>query len=457
MRVPRAFVTLLFSQILANASAQSIPFYTQHGYRTSASVESANSIRFLNERATVMEERAELQSERLSHARQMKQFLEVEYAQRWSKLNKTQMDSVLLTPEYVDFMHRAQDATAVLPELVASSEEARIEAEEARLKADSAKTEEATLKDQPAIEAWHKERTDSIRLKYGAEFARIQQIPDNVDRKKAMIDARKNRTDAFRVIDQHESDMVRSLVASSSETGWFWIGKDCTRRRVERYFEPYSDDAGGFLQSNTLNLNPAQAKASVYSELYHDYFGPLRFGLGGQLSTSTAPQDSTTEAEAVEESQEDLAQRILGGGGSLTANITLPAAAFTSDNGMFSGRLMLQSRFSLDLQGISSDSSVVPYNGDIGIELDMNTTGSRGVISGFFSYRPSVIIGNPAFYDRLNRGGYSPIMLHQFRFGIGISNAARISYLLVAGDDFVRGVFRSLISVQILTASLTGK
>ncbi|MEZ4808577.1 MAG: hypothetical protein R2815_14030 [Flavobacteriales bacterium] len=258
----------------------------------------------------------------------------------------------------------------------------------------------------------------------------------------------------FDSLDAEERERIRRLVSMSTPSGSFWIHKTPRRRSVERYFEPYADNPGGFLQSSAFFLNTAKGEASLYSELYYDYFGPLRLGIGGQLSTGGASTDSTSAEEAQQETQEDLAQRVLGGGGNFMANLSLPLYAYNSKDAKFGFRFMFQPRFALDLQSINTDSTNVPYNFDIGPELYLNVTGSRGVISGFISWRPSMVIGAPSFYDLLDRGGYKPIEMNQVRFGVGIANVARISYTVVAGDDFVRDNFNSQISVQILTAGL---
>lgn len=451
-------VSLFISLLPFISHGQNVPFLTQFGARLSGDqAASAIEDRNLGELKRAGEQLVGSLERQLGNLQKTIGHLNDSLNAISPEWHESLGDSAMLNPAFSASRERITQLQATHDILLDEYEKAKEIAKRAALAASQKNVAEEDegpdLMDQPVIEEWYKAEADLIRKQYRKIFAEIDLIADRDERRNKFQLARANRAAEFKSLDEQEADKLRSLVASVAETGWFCLMSGGTRRDVERYFEPYSKNPGGFLSSSTLHVNAADSKASLNSELYYDYFGPLRMGILGQISSRTSPSDSTSADEAEEETVDGMAQRLLGGGGNIIADLSLPLLAYTSHNGSFAVRTMLQPRFALDLQSVDSDSSKVPYNADLGPELYFNVTGNRGVISGFLSWRPSLILGGPAFYERLNRGGYKPIEMNQLRIGIGIANVARISYLFVGGDDFVRERFQSQISIQILTGN----
>lgn len=442
--------------MLQVAFSQNVPFFTSYGSAQRIEVQpiATEELDGLRKEVSDREDALERSTEELSRLR--KEMTET-YANiliavpNWQLgIVKDSLDTSDYTSQLIERFEEQVQRELILTEQVEQAEQ-DVQDAKAELKAAGTAT---PLMDRAQIDAWYKKQMDELNEDYDPKFAVAAALTDVKARRAELLKLREERGASQRALDAQENDHLRALNEKAGTVGLIGIWSGATSRATERFFEPYGRSANRFLQSNTVNLNGAKGQASIYSELYNDYLGPVRVGIGGQLSTSTETTDSTTTEEAAEEEQDALAQRILGGGGTFTSSFGLPVLSYTTGTGTLSTRLVMAPRFSLDLQGVASDSSDVPYHGDLGAEAYLNLTGERGVISLFAMWRPSLMIGNPLFYDGLDRGGYKPVFMNQVRVGLGITNVARISYLFIAGDSFVTDRFRSQISIQILTSAL---
>lgn len=249
-----------------------------------------------------------------------------------------------------------------------------------------------------------------------------------------------------------ESEALMSAYRAMHRTEW--VAVDGLAETTRRFYDPFFKEGSKFLQSNILTLSSETGNGALYSEIFHDYIGPLRVGFGGLLSN--VGKSDTTEVDA-EEVAQDQAQRILGGGGNAVATFGMPLVGYTSITGLFMFRTSFQPKLSLDLTRYAEDQVQVPFHSDLGLEFHTSFSGRDGILSFFASARPSLLIGNPAFYGNLAKGDLRSLAMAQVRFGIGISNVLRISYSINAGDAFIQRTFPSQLAVTILTTGLKGK
>jgi hypothetical protein len=73
-----------------------------------------------------------------------------------------------------------------------------------------------------------------------------------------------------------------------------------------------SDSKAKFLSNSLLSFGTDGGKASLFNELYADYFGPLRFSFGALISSK---QQVPSNSDTTKGTQQDAVQRLLGGGG----------------------------------------------------------------------------------------------------------------------------------------------
>ena len=104
---------------------------------------------------------------------------------------------------------------------------------------------------------------------------------------------------------------------------------------------------------------------------------------------------------------------------------------------------------------IEQEAGKIPCYADIGAETHLSYTGSDGVLGGFLSVRPSVLVGNPILFDALNKENWKAAPMIQIRLGVSVVNLLRLSYLFVVGDPFVQRTFSPQISIQLLTSGLS--
>lgn len=265
----------------------------------------------------------------------------------------------------------------------------------------------------------------------------------------------KERDKALRLLDKQENLLIEGWYSARGSTGWLRVmGSDYDTRQ---FFDPFEADKNKFLQSNILSLSTNTAKGSLYSELYHDYFGVVRVGVGGLLSNDDNSTDSLNLATDTSMVDQGLAQRIQGGGGNVVVSFGLPLAGCSSRRGTLYFRGMLQPKLAMDLQTAEKDRTKIPLYADVGLDAHLSYSGTEGVLSGFLSTRPSVILGNPILFDALGKENWKAIPMMQVRLGIGVENVLRVSYLFIVGDPFVQRTFTPQISIQVLTAGLANK
>ncbi|MBP6389265.1 MAG: hypothetical protein KA175_08925 [Flavobacteriales bacterium] len=226
------------------------------------------------------------------------------------------------------------------------------------------------------------------------------------------------------------------------------------RIATEIFYDEFSIDQerSKVLKNSIFSYSGQAQKASLYSEVVYDYFGPVRLGFGALIGNTSADSDTLpiTDSSAT---FTDQIQRLLGGGGNGVLNLGVPIVGFTTLNQRFSTRLQYAPKLSFDIPKIGVDTNVVGQNFDNGAELVFSLTGIKGRMSLFGQVRYSHISGNSLFWHNLGRDDDGGIDLWQFSGGLAINSAFRIVANWYAGDEFVQKNFQFRLGVQIVPNS----
>ena len=467
----RLLLPLLMIATICEARAQNIPYFTQSsGFRppTGPSAMQVDTVRTALDSARIEAGDSTL----LFMTKVQSEFEEVE--RFWEMLQrrnealsaeKNKQRAQALTLELTTLRGRV-DSTLARYKQVADSAQAladrtkalATEAEEQRKElADelSPNTEEADRSVQDILKKFHEQREATQTHFNALMMARTKLLKDPA---KVLAERRAItvlRTDSINMLRDLKDERIALYNTMHGSIGWVQV--DGHEESTEAFYDPFAQERSNFLQSNILTLSSETGNGALYSEIFHDYIGPIRIGFGGLLSNATLQEDGDTTAVDPESIKEDQAQRVLGGGGNTVAIVALPLVGYTSPGGTFMFRLSFQPKMALDLTKYNEDATRTPFHSDLGFELHANLAGSNGVLSFFGSVRPSILIGNPVFYENLQKGDLRSISMAQVRFGMGIGNVLRISYSVNAGDDFVQRTFPSQLSVTLLTSALAGK
>lgn len=204
-----------------------------------------------------------------------------------------------------------------------------------------------------------------------------------------------------------------------------------------------------FLSNSLLSFANDGSRASLFEEVYADYFGPIRIGIGALISNKGNAATETEEKKA-EETQKDAFQRLLGGGGNAVVNVSYPLIDGNGSGGLLSYKLIAAPKASLDLPKIGTESNTVAWNGNVGLEGSVFYTGSKSIITFFSNFRMAHVFGDAEFYNNIKKTDKKGFMFNQVSLGIGLSSTFRISYNLFFGSSFVNDNVPKSISLTLV-------
>lgn len=459
----------LIASINSQCFAQIVPYYTQSsGFKTVQTQQFVTLDTIMNALDSALMELADSVEVHVNNARALKAAINSERDviklmndSLLAENNQAKKDAlsreIELRSNLVDslveaaFQHAdsAMSKTNRVTELATKADEKR--KKNAEELAENLKKSEKSVKE---ILSEFRDLRKQVRSYFNAKaMASIEGVNDAEEVKRLRKKNQDARSDSLQKLIDLKNQRIALFNTMHGHVGWTSI--TAHEENTERFFDPFQQESTKFLQSNILTLSPESGNGALYSEIYHDYIGPIRVGFGGLLSNAaSSTENDSSETNSV---KEDQAQRVLGGGGNMVANISVPLVGFTSPRGTFMFRTMFQPKMALDLTGYETDSTNTPFHADLGFELHVNLTGSNGLLSFFGSVRPSILIGNPDFYCNLDKGNFRSISMAQVRFGMGIGNILRVSYSVNAGDKFVQETFPSQLSITVLTSAINGK
>ena len=223
---------------------------------------------------------------------------------------------------------------------------------------------------------------------------------------------------------------------------------------AQLFFKSVADDrTAGFLQNTMISYATDGGKASLYSELYSDYFGPIRFGFGALISNKETKVYTDTAGRQLTDSttiQSDAMQRLLGGGGNATGTFTYPLLNIQSNSRRFSTRLFASLRGGVDVPRIGTERSDFAWNFDPALETYVYFIGGNNTITPFANLRLSYVKGNKVFRENLLYNSESGFSYHMFTVGFAIKSTFRVSFSFPFGDRFVTQNSAPTVAVSII-------
>jgi len=216
---------------------------------------------------------------------------------------------------------------------------------------------------------------------------------------------------------------------------------------AETYYNGFvSDSKAKFLSNTLLSFGTDGGTASIFNELYADYYGPFRFGFGALVSNKQTPSTGTADPN---ETKKDAVQRLLGGGGNGVFNLSYPILQMHSQN-VFDLKLAASPRLGLDIPTLGTQNGQYALSYNLGLEGSAYYNGDLGVITPFVNFRFAEIGGNGLFYDNLTKTDHQSFAFHQVSFGFAFASMFRLSYGWNFGSAFVKTNFPNAISFSIV-------
>lgn len=180
------------------------------------------------------------------------------------------------------------------------------------------------------------------------------------------------------------------------------------------------------MSHNFFSYNTKSEQLALYSELFSDYFGPVRFGFGAlMIGGGTQEEERETFATDIQSNQDAL-QRLLNGGGNSVISLAYPLLQWrdlTWNKGL---RVLAVPKYALDIPALGSSSDSYAANADLGIEASAHWAGNNQNIALFFQARIGYVMGNSAFKTAIN--SKKDFVVTQSNFGIAFRNTIKLSY-----------------------------
>lgn len=260
---------------------------------------------------------------------------------------------------------------------------------------------------------------------------------------------------------KEEMTLVKELQLSAKEMNY--KGRNLNNLKLfpvrntvdaQLFYDYYAKDKKAqFLKNSLISFSSEGSKASIFNELYADYYGPIRFGVGALLSnTNTETTIDSTAAATIDSTsiQKDAVQRLLGGGGNVVFNFGFPLFGYTSSSQNFSFKLVAAPKFSFDVPKIGTSNEKYSTNLDLGLEGSFFYTGVLDVLTFYTNFRLAHVSGNANFYNSLVKPDNKSFFFNQTSIGIALNSTFRVSWNFYWGDSFVKDNFPSNISFSIV-------
>lgn len=233
---------------------------------------------------------------------------------------------------------------------------------------------------------------------------------------------------------------------STNSVSWFPVRNPVD---AEMYYNGYvRESKAKFLSNTLLSFSSDGGRASIFNEIYVDYFGPVRVGLGAMISNKQRVENQET-IENKEEKSKDAMQRLLGGGGNGVLSASYPL--FNVDDGKgFAIKLGVAPKLAVDIPKIGTENSDYGLNYNIGAEGSIFYSGENDVITFFGNFRFAKIGGNNIFFNNLEKIDKKAFGFNQISFGLAFTSTFRLSYNHYFGSDFVNKNFPGTISFTII-------
>lgn len=200
-----------------------------------------------------------------------------------------------------------------------------------------------------------------------------------------------------------------------------------------------------FFASNSLVYNSSLQKLTFANETYSDFFGPVRFGVGFLISSSSNSSDTT-------QAKDDAVQKIAANGGNVYTSFGLPFLNFT-EIPFISIKSSLYTNIGVDVPKDSIQSNAYGLMTTSGVNLSIYSQGFLRVVQLFYTGKVFYVGGNRNFEQRLGLNNY---WMMQNSLGLAINDKFRLRVDAYSGlgkqneKTFIRSSFPVTISFDIV-------
>ncbi|MCS7074266.1 MAG: hypothetical protein NZ108_07350 [Bacteroidia bacterium] len=258
-----------------------------------------------------------------------------------------------------------------------------------------------------------------------------------------------NKRDELRFTRTKYSKLI-SYLRMGRSCAFGWVVQNAME--AENFFEGTSMEDSLAMKklrvaTNNLISYSTNGTPAIFSEVYSDYVGPFRVGLGLSIAYPA-------ERDSSDRGQKDAIQRFITSGGNASFSIAYPLWYFGKYSRSVRGNLILMPKFATDFKPFSSTQNTdnVPYNIDLGANFSLAGLGKQVVFNLLMEVRPSYVMGSKTFYTNIgapedrNQGFF----MLQASLGMAIRNAFRISATYTYIDPEINNSFPVNFSVAFI-------
>ena len=214
----------------------------------------------------------------------------------------------------------------------------------------------------------------------------------------------------------------------------------------------FSMDGSGsdsrLMSHNFFSYNTQSEQLALYSELFSDYFGPVRFGFGALMTSGQSESGEQETLPLGTPDNQDALQRLLNGGGNSVISIAYPLIHWKDASCTKGLRILAAPKYALDIPALGSSVDRYSANADLGVEASAHWAGHSQSIVLFFQTRIGYVMGNSAFKKSLQSN--HNFVVSQINFGIAFRNTIKLSYSIHKISNEVGGDLPGFISFSLI-------
>lgn len=215
----------------------------------------------------------------------------------------------------------------------------------------------------------------------------------------------------------------------------------------------FSMDGSGsdarLMSHNFFSYNTQSEQLALYSELFSDYFGPVRFGFGALMTSGPSEAEPRETSLPDIQDNQDALQRLLNGGGNSVLSLAYPILQLRDASWTRGIRILVVPKYAMDIPALGSSAETYSANGDIGIETSAHWAGDNQSIAIFFQSRVGYVMGNSAFKKSIR--SKDNFLVTQMNFGIAFRNTIKLSYSIHSiSNDVIGGDLPGFISFSLI-------
>ena len=189
-----------------------------------------------------------------------------------------------------------------------------------------------------------------------------------------------------------------------------------------------SGNSAQLMSHSFFSYNTESEQMALYSELFADYFGPVRFGFGALMTTGQDQSEQLETPPPIDQANQDALQRLLNGGGNSVISLAFPLLQWRDISWRKGIRILAVPKYALDIPALGNTVDTYAANADIGIEANAHWAGYTQHVALFFQTRIGYVMGNNAFKESMKTE--DNFLVSQLNFGIAFRNTIKLSYTL---------------------------